>query len=383
MTKEEEATVRKDKKGKYYDFSKRSLVRQGKKRLTDGQFFELFSRLRLRFTLTPQCNLWCIFCSNEGLNYTAKKMKYANIDQIIKLSDILLNSTSLKSIDFSGGEPLIHPDFVSGEMKLLKWTKKYPNTRFSIHTNGINLTKIIVDNIKDNFSRIGITINSTNFDTWNKMTNLKNIYSKKLQKKKYNKLMNNIDYLASLGIGEKVFIKTVVMRGINDSMDELKSFMDFCLKYNFHPKLLEFEPQYYDQKKYVVGRKELFAKLEKIGIEFSDNAPRHNDPNTYIPGVNFKYKKAPGGLHSIFGCGLKAACESCYDFLCMFVKPTDDGRGLYLKPCSVLDTRFDLTHALDFNNIEELLSLFWMSREYLMLAPGLGCADWNKEEKYK
>jgi len=381
--KEAEATVRKTKSGKYYDLSKHSLVRKGKKELSKQQLMDLFGKLRLRFTLTPKCNIWCIFCSNEGSSYTAKSQGHANIDLVIKLSEMLLKITPLKSIDFSGGEPTIHPDFLKEKFKLIKWTKKYPNVRFSLHSNGINLNKKILDQIKDNFSRIGITINSLNFETWNKITNLNNMFPLDVQKKKFEKIINNLEYINKQNIGSKVFMKMVVMRGLNDSPEELKKYLDTCVKYSFHPKFLEFEPQFKEQRKYIVGRKELFAKLDKLGVKFAEDVPRHNDPNTYIPGVNFNYKNAPDGLHSIFGCGLKAACESCYDFLCMFVKPSEDGKGLYLKPCSVLDTRIDLTHAIMTQNYEQLIDLFKISREYLMLAPGLGVTDWNKKAQFK
>ncbi|MHA1657503.1 MAG: radical SAM protein [Promethearchaeota archaeon] len=363
--------------------SKSSLVRKGAKRLTHIQFMDLFKKLRLRFTLTPRCNLWCLFCSNEGSSYSTKSQNHADIDMVIKLSEMILKNTSLKMIDFSGGEPTIHPDFKNRKFKLIKWTKKYPHIRFSLHSNGIDLDPEVIDEIKNNFSRIGISIHSPNFKTWNKMTNLHNMFQERIQKDKFKKLLKNIQYLANQDIGYKVFLKSVIMRGFNDSEKEIKAFLDLCHKYHFHPKFLQFDPQFPNQHKYVVGRKELFEKLEKIGCKFTSDVPRHNDPNTYIPGVNFTYKNAPCGLHSIFGCGLKAACESCYDFICIFVKPTENGKGLYLKPCSVLDTRIDLSNAIKKENHEQLLNLFKLSREYLMSAPGLGMSNWNKDAYFE
>jgi len=380
---EAEATIRKTKCGQYYDLSKHSLVKKNKKRLTKIQLMNLFSKLRLRFTLTPKCNIWCVFCSNEGSNYLAKSKRHANVDLIIKLSNMLLKATPLKSIDFSGGEPTIHPDFINKEFKLINWTKKYSKVRFSLHSNGINLDSEIIDRIKNNFSRVGISVHSLNFDVWNKITNLNNRFSKISQKLKFRKIINNLEYIHKQGIGHKIFLKSVIMRNVNDSQKELTSFLEFCNTYQFHPKFLEFEPQYSDQRKYIVSRKEFFKKLEKIGCKFASDVPRHNNPNTYIPGVNFDYKNVPSGLHSIFGCGLKATCETCYDFLCMFVKPYEDGNGLYLKPCSILDTRIDLTHAIETENYNQLIELFRISREYLMLAPGLGISNWGKELRYK
>lgn len=382
---EAEATVRK-KNGKYYDFMEESLVSKGVDRLTDKEFMNLMGKLRLRFTLTPQCNSWCIFCSGEGLDFESRKNRPINIDYVIKLSDILLKTTPLKSIDFTGGEPTLHPDFVKGDYKLIRWIRKHPDIRFALHSNGISLNENIIDNIKDCFSRIGISIHSVNYETWKKITNLNCFFSENHQRKKFNDLMKNIDYLARQNISEKVFLKSVVVRGFNDSRKELKDFLEFCSKYGFHPKFFQFEPQFPEQKNFVVDRKEFFNTLESVGCKFSKDAPRNNNPNEYIPNTTFEYKSDNGtliGLHSIFGCGDKAACESCYMYLCMFVKPTDDGSGLYLRPCAPIDTRFDLTWALKKNDTDQIVKLFKLSREYLMLAPGKDINDWNKKSKYK
>lgn len=381
-----EFNIRK-KNGNYYDLCQDSLVNKGIKRLTDDQFIELSKKFRLRFNLTSQCNLWCIFCSNEGSTYSTKcQRSLAKINLITELSDILIKNTPVQSIEFSGGEPTIHPDFTTGEYKLINWTKKYPQVKFSIHSNGIMLTPAVIDQIKENFFKIGLSIHSVNFETWNKITNLKNYLTKKQQLINFKKLMKNIDYLSKCKIGNKVFIKSVVIRGINDSEKELNDLLELCVQRGFHPKFFEFEPQYKGQEKYVVNRKELFGKLEKIGCKFSPDTPKDNLTENYIPSVNFDYKVelgTPKGLHSIFGCGDSGACKSCYINLPFFIKPTEDCKGLYIKPCSPLDTRFDLTWAIENGDQKQILDIFKMSREYLMLTPGLGINGWNKEEKYK
>ena len=67
----------------------------------------------------------------------------------------------------------------------------------------------------------------------------------------------------------------------------------------------------------------------------------------------------------------------------MFVKFSSDGSRVYLKPCAVLDSQIDITPAIEKENMPQLFNLFKISREYLMLAPGLGTCGWNKEEKYE
>ncbi len=213
------------------------------------------------------------------------------------------------------------------------------------------------------------------------MTNCRGLVSA-IQQRKWKQLQKNLEYLASKRIGKKVFMKSVVIRGYNDSENELKAFLDACAEYGFHPKFLQFEPQYNSQVSLKVGRRELFDKLEHIGCVFPSNAPKHNDPTTYIPASFFDYKGNAGaerGMHVILECGTVAACSTCYAFLCFFTKPTDDGKGLYLKPCSVHDTRFDLTEAVRSGDIERLIEIFKTSREYLMTRPGLGVSNWGRE----
>lgn len=375
------------KNGKYYDICQDSLVDQGITRLSDDQLLLLFEKFRLRFNLTSQCNVWCIFCSNEGSAYSTKSQKtVADISSIMKLSDILIATTPVQSIEFSGGEPTIHPDFTQGRYELINWTKKYPQVKFSIHSNGVMLTPEITDQIGEHFFKIGLSIHSVNFETWNRMTNLKNFFGREQQYRKFEQLMQNINYLSEYQIGKKVFLKSVVIRGINDSEKELSDFLEFCAQKKFHPKFFEFEPQYNEQEKYVVGRKELFEKLEKLGCLFSKDTPKDNSDETYIPSINFDYKTeqgTPRGLHSIFGCGDSGACRSCYINLPIFIKPTEDSKGLYIKPCSPLDTRFDLTWAIENGDRKQIFDIFKMSREYLMCTPGLGVNCWNKEEKYR
>lgn len=383
MAKDEaERTVKRDVNGKYIDRYQVSLTKEGMTKLTDSQMNDLLKTLRLRISLTSNCNQHCFFCSNEGSCYASRSYAPPRLEKIFKLCDMLIKNTPLSQIDISGGEPLVHPDFIKKEYRFIEWMKKHPSIKFSLHTNGLNLFPEVIDLLKDNFSRIGISIHSINFETWNKITNSNGQIPLKVQEERFEQLMDNLLYLSKQKINGKVFLKSVVVRGLNDSEEEIKSFLDFCKKLNFHPKFLQFDPQYRSHQNLQVKRKELFEKLQKIGVKFDEDTPFHNDPNTYLPGVNFRYNTTPLGLHSIFGCGDFAACKACYNFLCMFVKFSEDGSRVYLKPCSVLDTQIDLTHAIDTNNFEQLFGLFKLSREYLMLAPGIGTCGWNKEESY-
>jgi cyclic pyranopterin phosphate synthase len=378
---EAQATVKKDKEGKYYDLSKDSPLLSGRKTLNNKEMKELIKYVRPRFMITPRCNAWCVFCSNEGSSYATKKQQPMNLDLIFKLSEMAIEEIGTKAIDFSGGEPLLHPDFIQKKYELLKWTNKYPKVRFAIHTNGIELTKENVDAIKTaNISRLGISVHSVNFDTWNKITNRNNFFTVKDQKRKFEKLMSNLDYLSKQDIGDRIMMKSIVMRGVNDSKKELSDFLKATKKFNFHPRFIQYEPMYKSDRKNVVGRKELFDKLVSLGCKLDKETPFHNSPDEYIPLVNFEYDGSKLGLHGLIECGTKGACLSCYKYIVAFIKPTEDGQGLFLKPCSVLNTSFDITKIVKSKDSAQLYDVLKLSREYLLMAPGLGCEDWNKEE---
>jgi molybdenum cofactor biosynthesis enzyme MoaA len=378
---EAERTLWKNDNGEYRDLNIQKKLKGEKIRLDDSTFMKMLQKVRLRHYLTPGCNLECFFCSNEGLEYYTKKNSPARIDLITKLSDMVLEETTIRAIDFSGGEPLSHPDFVKEEYTLISWMKTHPDIKFAIHTNGILLKPTHTDMIAPVVSRLGISVHSTNFHTWNKITNPRDRYSRKDQESKFRALQENLQYLSTKEIGDKVFMKAVIIKGVNDSEYELSRFLDKCTGYGFHPKFLQLEPQTPSQKNLVVYREEFLSKLERIGCNIPEGTPRKHDLIDYCPLITFKYKepnKSKLGVHSIIGCGEIGACVACSTYICVYVKPSDDGNGLYIKPCSVLDTRFDLTHAIETGDKKHLVELIKSSREYLSLAPGLGASSWNK-----
>lgn len=376
MFDEAEKTVLKNKDGKYIDLTK---LRSDSITKEDLEFIKNY--VRPRFMITPNCNLWCTFCSNEGSGYDTKSNKPMSVNNILKLSKMFIEDLGSKSIDFSGGEPLIHPDFQTGKFEIAKFTKKYPDVHFAIHTNGVELTPSIIKKIKEsNISRIGISLHSFNFENWNKITNKNCVYDSNIQKMKFSKIMNNLKYLSKSGLSDRVMLKSIVVRDINSSKKEVLNFLENVSRLGFHPRFIQYEAMHKEDVKNIVPRSEFFQTLEELGCAFSKDTPRgDNTEKEYIPLVNFNYGEyEKKGLHGIIKCGTSGACKSCYKYLVAFIKPTPDGESAYLKPCSVLDTRLDLQLILKNNDAPGLLKIFNLSREYLYYMPGLGTEDWNK-----
>lgn len=85
--------------------------------------------------ITNACNLYCTHCYNS----TERKirdnefMTLENIKYIIKKC----NEYSLDKLYFSGGEPFTHPDI----LKIIDLCGEYPQTHFTITTNGLLLNE--------------------------------------------------------------------------------------------------------------------------------------------------------------------------------------------------------------------------------------------------
>jgi GTP 3',8-cyclase len=67
----------------------------------------LWAADKLRIIVTSECNLSCFYCHNEGQEKGTIYMQSPMIEQIQRL--LGRSSTLPKSITFSGGEPLLHP----------------------------------------------------------------------------------------------------------------------------------------------------------------------------------------------------------------------------------------------------------------------------------
>lgn len=94
----------------------------------------LWANEKLRIVLTGECNINCFYCHNEGQpkshNYFSDRL-FAHLIEIIRL-----NGQRIRSVKFSGGEPLLH----TGLEKYLQTISNYTDSR-SIVTNGLLLNE--------------------------------------------------------------------------------------------------------------------------------------------------------------------------------------------------------------------------------------------------
>ena len=158
----------------------------------------------LRVSLTPACNLRCIYCHAEGEVAPGFSMTAAEIAAVMKVAE----EFEFRSVKFTGGEPLLRSD-------VLDIVRSVPaGMESSMTTNGTLLADL-APGLKDaGLSRVNISLDSLDHETYKTITGTDCLDA----------VLDGID--ASLDAGlTPVKLNMVVLRGINEH--EIDSFIRF------------------------------------------------------------------------------------------------------------------------------------------------------------
>lgn len=94
----------------------------------------------LRLSLTDKCNLRCRYCMPaEGVEDTPKN-QLLNLDELSRVSKILVERCGINKIRLTGGEPMIDQKLLP-LLGLLNNLKSTGLNKIGMTTNGINLKR--------------------------------------------------------------------------------------------------------------------------------------------------------------------------------------------------------------------------------------------------
>lgn len=313
----------------------------------------------IRIALTDHCNLRCFFCSNEGMDLRCKNLRQINLDHLKYFLEVA-KDIGVSGLSLTGGEPSLYPSLedLLGHVKRLKFSQAF------FHTNGIRLTPSLVDNYLSSFSKIAISIHSVNLETWQRLTGG--------HQRQFSQLMANLEHLSSYSRSEAlaVEIKSVPMKGVNDSIDEFEQLLDFCSENKFRFKFLNFEPITPEQQRYQIPLQKTLDKVRFVGGELLPPDKKFRGQKSYLPLNRFKYKNTRGVVIEI-GCGQPEVCETCAYSNEIFVDP-----NLEIKPCHASKVSFPLKSFIKNRDNQGILDVMIRSREFLLTKPGLGITHW-------
>ena len=158
----------------------------------------------LRISLTSRCNLSCIYCHAEGEKNPDAEMSTQEIIDIMNVAA----KFGIRSIKFTGGEPLIRPDI----LEIIRSVPK--GIESSITTNGILLADMAADLKHAGLRRVNVSLDSLNPETYKRITGSDRV----------NEVLAGIDAALKVGL-TPVKLNMVVLHGINDQ--EVDDFLAF------------------------------------------------------------------------------------------------------------------------------------------------------------
>jgi len=270
----------------------------------------------LRLAVTDRCNLRCNYCMPaEGINF-AKNDKLFTIDELSKLSEILV-SQGIDKIRITGGEPFVRKDLM---VLLRKLAVLEGLNDISITTNA-TLIGPYIDELKAlGITNINVSLDAINKETFNKIT----------RRNEYDLVHNNLIRLISEGFN--VRINFIVLE--NQNTEDIIPILELMQHYNVSVRFLEEMPFNGGSKKFLMI-KWTYKKILKHITDAFPEITELESPATSTS-INYKIKghKSTFGLIPSFS---RTFCGSCNrlrisatgDIItCLYAKPSGNLREI-------------------------------------------------------
>lgn len=266
----------------------------------------------IRISLAKQCNLACIYCHREGEKGSEDQLPAADIAEILAVSA----KFGIKSVKFTGGEPLLRPD-------LLEIVRSVPQgMESSLTTNGTLLAGLARDLKAAGLKRVNVSLDSLNRNTYKKITGVD----------KLPEVLKGISAARDAGL-TPVKLNMVVLEGINEH--EVDDFLT-----------------------YVRGKRDLVLQL--IELMNFNNCEHHGDLNGIEKGLALRSKQiVTRRMHHrkkycLDGAEVEVVRPVHNTEFCAFcnrLRVTSDGK---LKPCLMrTDNHIDIRgkHGEELENL--------------------------------
>lgn len=158
----------------------------------------------LRISLTQRCNLRCIYCHAEGEVNPKEEMSVEDIAELMRVGV----QFGIRSIKFTGGEPLLRRDLVD----IIRSVP--PGVESSLTTNGILLAGMAAELKEAGLARVNVSLDTLRPDRYRQITGRDCLAD----------VLEGIDAAIEVGL-TPVKLNMVLLDGINE--DELDGFMAF------------------------------------------------------------------------------------------------------------------------------------------------------------
>ncbi len=158
----------------------------------------------IRISLTQACNLNCIYCHAEGEKNPEQELSAEQIAEILRVAQ----SFGIRSVKFTGGEPLMRPDLA----QIIRSVP--PGMETSLTTNATLLAERAQELKDAGLTRVNVSLDTMDPERYKQIAG----------KPMLGEALAGIDAALKAGL-TPVKINMVVLSGINE--DEVDTFIDF------------------------------------------------------------------------------------------------------------------------------------------------------------
>lgn len=202
----------------------------------------------LRVSLTDRCNLRCTYCMPaEGLAWMPRQELLTD-DEVLRLVTVAVRELGVRSVRFTGGEPLLRPGLES----IIAGTRALSDEiDIALTTNGVGLAARAAGFRQAGLSRINVSLDTLLADRFAALT----------RRDRLGDVLAGLAGASAAGL-QPIKINTVLMRGVND--DEALDLLEFALSRGYELRFIEQMPLGADHnwsRENLVTQKEILAAL--------------------------------------------------------------------------------------------------------------------------
>lgn len=254
----------------------------------------------LRLLVTKACNYRCQFCHQEGLpEQSASLLTPEDYEFFYKT---LSSELMFSSVTLTGGEPLLRDDIEEICEKLKK-----TGCEITLTTNGNLLGKR--SSIGKYLSKVNISLHTLD----------KNKYEGIVQRTgAFDEFIHSVKEFRRINPGTKIVFNVTLVKGVNDSIDDLSSIVKFAKKNRANIKFIELFPSTDSTCVTLSELKEMLLKMNFIEKDWNHRVTIMHDGETNITLTRIfcEVQRQSGGIN---------VCREHND---LFISP--DGK---IKPC--------------------------------------------------
>ncbi len=288
---------------------------QGKDVLKDGYARKIDY---LRISVTDRCNLRCRYCMpQEGvpqLNHS-DIMTYEEIMRFVRIAA----DAGITKVRLTGGEPLVRKG-MEGLIRTL--ADSYPLIDLSLTTNGILLAGFATGLSAAGLKRVNISIDSLNPDTYRELTRGGDLEC----------ALQGMRAALEAGL-DPVKMNVVLLKGINDSDEEIGAFIRLALREPVYVRFIEYmSPRGDLDKSHYISADRVVEVMRGFGAVKQSDSPVGAGPARYLELEGMRGK-----------IGLISPISSHFCLTCNRLRLTAEGK---LKPCLLSRAEVDVRSLL-------------------------------------